>query len=137
MSDEGIDYALKYAPLVESLQNKNVNWLLDQDGPIIRHFLKLERDILRRYCRALERDFQHLRKEAQPAALHDVNLAGRLVSTEDALRVVIRSAARRRMQLLLWRMVRTRLPEPVGTDQLLLLLNRMQGLQTMLAESTL
>lgn len=137
MSDECIDYALKYAPLVESLQNKDVNWLRGHDRAIIRHFLKIERDVLSGYCRALKRDFENLRKEAQPAALQDAALAERLVSIEDALRTVIRSASRRRIQLLLWRMVRTHLPGPGGADQLLVLLNRMQGLQAMLAQSTL
>lgn len=136
MADECIDYALKYAPLVESLQSKDVNWLQGHARPIIRHFLKIERDVLRQYCRALERDFEQLRKEAQPAALYDANVAERLLSTEDALRAVLHSASQRRMQLLLWRVVRTRLPDPSGADQLLALLTKMQCLQTMLAQST-
>jgi hypothetical protein len=73
-----------------------MDWLLDHDRLIIRHFLKVERDVLGRYCEALERDFQHLCKEAQPTALHDANLAERFVSIEDALRKVVCSAPRRR-----------------------------------------
>jgi hypothetical protein len=137
MGDECVDYALKYAPLVESLQNGEMNWLLDYDKPVIQHFLKTERDVLRRYCKALECDFQQLYKAALPAALQDPDFAERLVSIENALRAVTRSAARRRIQLLFWRVLQTRLSAPRAAEQLPQLLTRMQGLRATLAQSTL
>lgn len=104
MTDDIIPYALKYAPLVQCLEQRdNSDWLMSYDPEIIRHFLKIDSDVLRNYTVALKRDFDELYQLALPAALKDENLAKRLTDVRNTLHSFTRRARFRRYRNIFWR----------------------------------
>lgn len=85
MADE-IPYDLKYQPLILCLSGQNDRaWLTDYPPHIAKHFENIDRGVLTDYVTELERDFHELRALALPIALHDGELAKRLLQIEDAM----------------------------------------------------
>ena len=105
MTGETIPYALKYAPLVQCLeQRSNSDWLISHDPEIIRHFLKIDVNVLRTYTVALKRDLDELYQLALPVALKDEELAKRLTDVRETLRRFINRCRWRRYKDFMWRL---------------------------------